>query len=218
MDIYKNYKINKKIRENFLSRYLRNKKFFMKEAKDENNLECDFIMKKDRIGRTMFPWFTLNGFRNFCGMFRCEESNIVKNYYEKLESQNKIDQTSFKKEDGYLIPIDNDIELANRIVKEYNPEIEDEIIIYGNENEPLFIPSKIRDLLSISDSSFDRRMDTLIINSDFIIHSYIEEYTKNNILTKRNQNNKRLLTKYGLHKILLKTNKNIPKEIYDQIF
>lgn len=209
-DTYEKYMSDSDFRGNFNTRYLRNKKFFMKETKDENNLECDFIMKKDK--NISYPWFTLNGFKNFCAMFRCEESNIVKNYYEKLEYQNKIDQTSFKKEDGYLIPIDNDIELVNRIIKEYNPEMEVEIVVYGNENEPLFIPSQIRDIIYVDITTFKRRMNDITENIDFILSDYIEKYNIKNSLRERKQNNKRLLTKYGLYKILVKTDKNIPKK------
>lgn len=60
------------------------------------NSNYDFIMKK--FEGIEIPWFTLDGFRNFCLSIRCEESNIVKKYYEKLENQNKINNMIFEKD------------------------------------------------------------------------------------------------------------------------
>lgn len=116
-----------------------------------------------------------------------------------------------------MTPIKNHDELINKIIQEYNTEI-DNIDVYGNEEFPLFVPAQIRDILQIKHSTFDNIMNAIWEHIDFIYLNYMQIYYTKNKINKRSQINKRLLTKYGLHKILVKNNKNIPKEILDLIF
>lgn len=195
-DIYIKYIGDLDFRENFIGENLNN---------------CEFIINDS--DEYEMPWFTLDGFRKLCVLIECKESNVVKKYYEKIEKQNKIDDMVFEKDCDYLIPIKNNNDLVNKIIKEYNPKIK-EITVYGNNEFPLFVPSQIRDILQIKHTTFDNIMNTLGENTDFIYQNYMQIYYTKNKITKRMQLSKKLLTKYGLYKILIKNNREVSKELY----
>jgi len=50
------------------------------ESIDETDLSKDYIMRKHH--RKHFPWFTLDGFKSFAELYKCEESTIIRKYYE----------------------------------------------------------------------------------------------------------------------------------------
>lgn len=81
---YEQYLSDTMARKNFKRRFLKNKKFLLDEAKNERDLECDFIMRKNE-NNISFPWFSDDGFKIFCMIVNEPKSYYVRKYFIQIE-------------------------------------------------------------------------------------------------------------------------------------
>lgn len=102
----------------------------------------------------------------------------------------------------------------NKIINNINDEncnTFKNIKIYGTNECPLFIPSEIRDTLKIDPTTFKRKLNELEENEHFIICDYIGYSVSGSEENTRNQTQKRLLTKFGLHELIYISNTAVAK-------
>lgn len=89
----------------------------------------------------------------------------------------------------------------NKIIGNYNDTFKI-VKIYGTNECPLFVPSEIRDILEVPSTTFENKMKKLRENKHYLQCNYIETYIANGVKKNRTQNSKKLLTKFGLHRII----------------
>ena len=82
-EVYVRYSTDDMFRRNFRRRFLRSDKVMLDEAKNESNLDDDFIMRKNK--NIEYPWFSVDGFKTFCIAVDEDKSRYVRKYFIQIE-------------------------------------------------------------------------------------------------------------------------------------
>lgn len=83
---FEKYKTDSKFRNNFINRKLKGENSILRQAKNENDLDKDYIIIKDK-GGVMYPWFSVRGFKAYSTTAGIKKSRYVVDYFIKLEEK-----------------------------------------------------------------------------------------------------------------------------------
>jgi phage anti-repressor protein len=130
-ELYEKYISDAKYRENLNAKTLRVKLY---ETNDENDITYDFIMRKS--GNINIPWFSVDGFKQFCMFSKNAKSILVRRYYIKMEKdyrralrQSKVEN---KKE---LEKLEKDIKISKNSTDNKQVKLE----VWQKENDKLLL-------------------------------------------------------------------------------
>jgi hypothetical protein len=129
-DIYQKYIENDNSRKHFKIkiRGVTNNNYRLDETKDENNLECDFIMRKN-ANNISLPWFSTEGFKTLCLILNVEKSYYVRKYFIRIEKKywRALHQTNEENA--------KELESLNKKIKESNSSLIDMAERFKNSSE-----------------------------------------------------------------------------------
>lgn len=95
--MYNRYSSDEKYRCEFKENYLYNKDFKLLEAKNENDVgDCFYMIVSNDI---MYPWFSTDGFTNFCRILRNDKPHALRLYFNKVKREYT---NSFSQEAKYM--------------------------------------------------------------------------------------------------------------------
>jgi phage anti-repressor protein len=130
-ELYEKYITKSKYRENFNSNTLRKNDNFT-ESKSEGDITYDFIMRKS--GDMNIPWFSVDGFKQFCMFSKVKKSIHVRKYFITIEkAYNRVLKQSESEKKAELNKLENDI----KKYENYDSKLELDLSKSRKENEKL---------------------------------------------------------------------------------
>lgn len=166
---FEKYKTDSKFRNNFINRKLKGENSILRQAKNENDVDKDYVMIKDKKG-VMYPWFSVRGFKAYSTTAGIKKSRYVVDYFIKLEEKYLEALGRSEKE--------NKAELAkiNRTLEKYKTDlikVEEERDKYLGER---YIVQQNLERIKLVEQVIENKDDFVIdVNPEYVNYCYLRQ-------------------------------------------
>lgn len=171
-EVAEKYLLEESSRRNFRKRFLRNEKYLLSEAQNEDDLGKEYIMRK--IDNISFPWFSTEGFKLFCMVSNETKSHFVRKYFIQIERDYlRALEQSDEENTSEITNLKRSIEKSDSLLLKLNDRCDEYL------EETLMLRQKLRSTERLAVILEDNEDFATVGNPEYKMYLYImESYMK----------------------------------------